>query len=176
MLLINLFGPPGAGKSTTRAEVFSLLKKAGVNCEEIYETAKKFTWEKRFLSLKSQAYLFGKQLRDTEVLDGQVDVAITDSPLLLTEFYGRKYTKYPDSFYTAVREISSGYNNVNFFLKRTRAYNPKGRNQTEEESDSIAVEMLQMLDGLGIDFISLTADKGVGEVIAKYVLEKLNDA
>lgn len=178
MLLINLYGAPGAGKSTTRADVFRRLKQAGINCEEIYETAKKFTWEKRFLSLKSQAYLFGKQLRDTEVLDGQVDVAITDSPLLLTNFYGRKFTEYPESFYTAVSEISSRYNNMNFFLQRVKEFNPKGRNQTEEESDKIGEELYQMLIDEEVSLIGiLHGDEGAGDTITKKILERLkNDA
>ena len=33
MLIINLFGAPGAGKSTGAAYVFSQLKAAGVNAE-----------------------------------------------------------------------------------------------------------------------------------------------
>lgn len=171
MILVNLYGPPGSGKSTTRADVFRLLKQADVNCEEIYETAKKLTWEQRFLTLKSQAYLFGKQLRDTEILDGQVDVAVTDSPLLLTEFYGRKYTTYPNSFYTAVREISSRYNNLNFFINRTKPYNPKGRNQNEEESNAISGELRTLLIDSSIEFLDV--DSCSANRIASIVMEKL---
>ena len=91
MILINIFGAPGCGKSTTRAEVFSRLKRLDINCEEVYETAKKFTWSERHIELKCQPYIFGKQLRDIEVLKNKVDFIITDSPLLLSKFYGEKY-------------------------------------------------------------------------------------
>lgn len=40
MLIINLFGAPGAGKSTGAAYVFSQLKAAGVNAELVTEFAK----------------------------------------------------------------------------------------------------------------------------------------
>ena len=40
MLVINLFGAPGAGKSTGAAYIFSLLKMYGINAELITEYAK----------------------------------------------------------------------------------------------------------------------------------------
>ena len=45
MLIINLFGAPGAGKSTGAAYVFSQLKAAGVNAELVTEFAKDKVWE-----------------------------------------------------------------------------------------------------------------------------------
>ena len=39
-LVVNLFGVPGAGKSTGAAYIFSQLKMAGVNAELITEFAK----------------------------------------------------------------------------------------------------------------------------------------
>ena len=46
MLIINLFGAPGAGKSTGAAYVFSQLKAAGVNAELVTEFAKDKVWER----------------------------------------------------------------------------------------------------------------------------------
>lgn len=45
MLVINLFGGPSTGKSTTAAEIFVYLKKKKINCEYITEYAKDKTWE-----------------------------------------------------------------------------------------------------------------------------------
>lgn len=169
MLLINLYGAPGSGKSTTRADVFRLLKQSGVNCEEIAEKAKELTWEKSFNVLKSQAYLFGKQLKWTEILDGQVDVAITDSPLLLSEYYGRKYSDYPESFYQGIRDISAKYHTISFFINRSKPYNPKGRSQTEEEANEVATEMKQMLNDLGVEFTEVDSESAemIVEMIRK---------
>lgn len=175
MLLVNLYGSPGAGKSTTRADVFRKLKQLDFNCEEIYEQAKWFTWEKRDMALKVQPYLFGKQLRDTEILKGQVDIAITDSPLLLCEYYGRKYCDYPESFYTAVRDISANFDNLNFFIHRTKKYNPAGRNQTEEESKACAYELLTMLNKLDVPYKGVDGNVNAADTIVKHVLAKLAD-
>ena len=44
-IVVNLFGSPGAGKSTGAADVFSRLKKLGINAELVAEFAKDKTWE-----------------------------------------------------------------------------------------------------------------------------------
>lgn len=36
-IIVNLFGTPGAGKSTGAAYVFSQLKMHGINCELVTE-------------------------------------------------------------------------------------------------------------------------------------------
>lgn len=45
MLVVNLFGVPGAWKSTGAAHVFSQLKMKGINAELITEFAKDKVWE-----------------------------------------------------------------------------------------------------------------------------------
>jgi len=158
-LLVNLYGAPGAGKSTTAAGLFFLLKTHGFNAEYVSEFAKDLTWEKRHVTLKSQPYIFGKQLRNLERLIDQVDVIVTDSPLLLSSFYGKKYANYPDSFYQSVRDISATFNAKNFVIGRTKSYNPSGRNQTEEESDQIAEELLSFLRGENVTYRLIKGDK-----------------
>ena len=61
MIVINLFGVPGAGKSTGSAYIFSQLKMEGINAELITEFAKDKVWENNEEVFKNQAYLFGKQ-------------------------------------------------------------------------------------------------------------------
>lgn len=173
MLLVNLFGAPGAGKSTTRADVFRRLKQAGVNCEEIVEVAKKFTWEKRSMALACQPYVFGKQLRDTEILKGQVTVAVTDSPLLLNEYYGRKYSEYPEPFYQSIREIFKSYNGMNYYIRRVKKYNPAGRNQSEEQSDEVGQELKVMLKDIGVFYFEVDGDEKAAEIIFNDIMKRL---
>lgn len=58
MIVVNLFGAPGAGKSTGAAYIFSLLKMAGVNAELVTEFAKDKTWEHNTKALDNQVYMY----------------------------------------------------------------------------------------------------------------------
>lgn len=44
MIVVNLYGGPGVGKSTGAAYVFARLKEAGVVAELVTEFAKDLTW------------------------------------------------------------------------------------------------------------------------------------
>lgn len=131
-LIVNLFAGPGTGKSTTASGVFFELKSKGVNAELVTEYAKDLTWEQRHGALSVQPYVFGKQLMRLERLVGQVDVIVTDSPILLSAIYASE--KYPEEFTTSVIKIFSSMNNLNFMLRRKKIYNPIGRSQTLEEA------------------------------------------
>ena len=58
-LVVNLFGVPGAGKSTGAAYIFSCIKMAGINAELITEYAKDKVWERNDEAFRNQAYIFG---------------------------------------------------------------------------------------------------------------------
>jgi hypothetical protein len=136
-----MFAGPGAGKSTTAAGVFSLLKQEGISCEYVHEWVKWPVWENRKAIFDDQLYIFAKQHHMLYTLKGQVDVAICDSPLLFSNIYGKLYTgsgmaKNP-SFFSLVEECFCDFDNVNYVIERTKAYNPKGRIQTEPEAQTL---------------------------------------
>ena len=51
-----------------------------------------------------------------------------------------------EEFNTVVRKVMDSYNCKNYYLARTKEYNPVGRFQTEAESDIIADEILDLLN------------------------------
>ena len=51
MIVVNFYAPPGYGKSTFAALVFSKLKMLGVNCELVSEFAKDMVWEEDYVAL-----------------------------------------------------------------------------------------------------------------------------
>ena len=61
VIVINLIGDPGSGKSTAAAGIFYKLKKMGVNCELSLEFAKDKVWEEAFRTMDDQIYIFAKQ-------------------------------------------------------------------------------------------------------------------
>ena len=56
-IIVNLFGAPGAGKSTGAAYIFSKIKMAGVNAELVTEFAKDKVWEESKEVFNNQIYI-----------------------------------------------------------------------------------------------------------------------
>lgn len=151
MILVNLFGAPGAGKSTGAAYIFSQLKMRGINAELVTEFAKDKVWEGSKAVFENQAYIFGKQYFRISRCADQVDVIVTDSPLLLSILYNND-EDLGGTFDAVVRKVAKKYNSKNYYLKRVKDYNPSGRFQTEEESDEIAIELKRLLDREGVEY------------------------
>lgn len=174
-LLVNIYGQPGSGKSTTRADVFRILKQNGVNAEECYELAKKLTWSKRHEEIVCQPYIFGKSVRDVEILMGKVDVIITDSPIMLCRFYTELYRPgiYPQSFLDCISETVKSYGGVNYFLDAVKPYQSEGRNQTAAEAAEIGTSLKAMLDRHAITYTVLPGNERAGPRIAADILASL---
>jgi hypothetical protein len=141
-LVVNLFAGPSSGKSTTAAGIFFDLKNKGITCELALEYAKDLCWEQRHQTFDDQIYIFGKQYHRIYRLLGQVDVVITDSPLLLTPVYDAQ--KRPELEALAVSEHEKMWY-YNVFIKRVKGFSKKGRNQTEIEAKALDIEILDML-------------------------------
>lgn len=169
MLIVNLFGAPGAGKSTLAAYIFAKLKMAGVNAELVTEFAKDKTWENNHKALANQVYVFGKQLYRITRCQDDVDVIVTDSPLLLSVIYNHSDVLGED-FNNLVYKVFNSYDNANYFINRVKKYNPKGRSQTEEESDDIAIEVKEMLSKYCVDYTEADGILESADVIADTVL------
>lgn len=150
MLIVNLYGAPGAGKSTGAAYIFSKLKMLGINAELVTEFAKDKVWEESKAVFQNQAYIFGKQYFRISRVDGKVDVVITDSPILLSAFYNNDPTL-GDEFDAFVTKVSKSYDSMNLFINRVKPYNPAGRFQTEAESDKLAGDLRWFLSQHGVE-------------------------
>jgi len=80
MKVINLFGGPGSGKSTTAAGLFQKMKLKHMSVELISEYAKKLVYSNRLENmLDQQEYIFAKQNNMLHMLRDKVDFVITDS-------------------------------------------------------------------------------------------------
>lgn len=86
-IIVNLFGEPGAGKSTGAAYVFAVLKMNGIDAELATEFAKDKLWEESKAVFENQSYIFGKQSFRLSRCKGKVEVIVTDSPLPLSIIY-----------------------------------------------------------------------------------------
>lgn len=169
-LIVNCFGGPGTGKSTVAAHVFAELKWLGINCELATEYAKEKVWEGSFNVLNNQRLVYGKQYHMVWRPSQQVEVVLTDSPLLLSAIY----SKPEDSLFRAlVIEDFKKFNNVNIFLVRKKAYVQAGRLQDEEQAIEKDNEIKEMLVDNGIEFITVTAVRENVMLIVQHILEQL---
>lgn len=141
-LVVNLFGGPGAGKTTMAAGLFYKLKRAGYKVEYSHEYAKELHFSGRMLgaaSLQDQIYIFAKQRSRLEQLIPHSDIIICDGPILLGGLYYPEL--YPDSFRELLLWAHTQHWSVSYMLERVHEYQPIGRRQTAEESDEIGRKM-----------------------------------
>ena len=172
MLVINLFGAPGAGKSTGAAYIFSQLKMHGINAELVTEFAKDKVWEENKEVFKNQAYIFGKQSFKMSRCKDKVDVIITDSPLFLSAIYNNDPVLGED-FNRVVLNVFHSYNNLNFFIQRDKPYNPIGRHQTEEESNKISENLENALLLNNIKYIKVKGNLKHYNMIIENILKEV---
>lgn len=173
-IIINLFGGPGTGKSTVAAEVFSKLKRNGVNAEYVNEYMKDKAWEYDDVPTEYkpkifawQEYIFAKQFKKIRQCNS-VDVIVTDSPTLLGLIYMDKDYDLP-AMRNVIVEAHNLHTSINIFLNRVKPYNPKGRFQTETEAIQKDKEIKSMLQENNINFICLDACDTVSDIIVKLV-------
>lgn len=161
-LVVNLFAGPGTGKSTTMAGIFTRLKEAGVSTELVHEFAKDLVWEKRKTALGYQPYIFGKQSYHIHRLLGQVDVIVTDSPILLSSHIYGCGEGYDDKTFKAfAMETFKKWNTLNVFLIRNNDLHPfvgAGRTQDQAEAEIIDQRILKMLRDNDVPYIKWNID------------------
>ncbi len=169
-LIVNLYGGPGCGKSTIMSGLFEELKWKGIDCEMAHEYAKEQVWEKSFSTLDDQIYVFANQLHKVNRVDGQVDVIISDSPILLSLIYDKSGLK---EFHDLVIAVDKGHTSLNIFLKRMKKYNPRGRIQNKEEAVQKDEDILGLLDKHSIDYSVMNGEKDSVAKIVELVLKKI---
>lgn len=175
MILVNLYGAPGSGKSTGASYIFSKLKMKGINAELITEFAKDKVWEESIKPLQNQIYVFGQQYFRTSRLDGKVDVAITDSPLLLSIIYNQNKEQFGNEFDSLVFKVALSYKDrMDYLIKRTKPYKVSGRLESEKESDDKFNQIKALLDNSKIQYSQINGDQQGYDAIVDNVINKLN--
>jgi len=158
--VINLFGEPGCGKSSLAAYIFYRLKVLGYNCELVTEFAKDKVYENSMNELENQSYIFGMQLQRMNRLKDNVDIIITDSPLLLCGLYMRDQKLY-NNFFNLVYDSFNSWDNYNYLLECNHPYVTSGRLQDENGANQIRKDLITSLDYYKVPYKQLvsTMDK-----------------
>lgn len=153
-LVIGFYGGPGISKSTSAAQLFSLMKQENMSCELVTEYAKDLTWENNHCALECQMYVTGNQLYRIKRVSNKVDYIITDSPILTGCFYSSN-----EFLNNAILYENSKLNTLNILLKRCKPYHEAGRIQTEEQAINIDHQIKQFLIENAISFKEIDGKK-----------------
>jgi hypothetical protein len=150
---INLFGAPGAGKSTVAAGVYSQLSQRGYDVELVPEFAKELVWEDNASALTNQAYVTARQFYMIHRLDGQCRWVITDSPALLGAAYCTQ--DYPQCYIDTLKWYHSQTDsNMNYLIERADSvvFQQKGRVHSEHESAMVHDRITTLLESTEVEF------------------------
>lgn len=164
--IINVYGGPGAGKSTSAAYLYYLLKVAGENVELVREYVKDWAWEGRKFGAYDEIYFLGKQVRHESMLFGKVDYIVTDAPVYMTAYYASIYCSptlakgvmsEAQAFYQQV--VEDGHQHLHIMLNRIRPYVQEGRYQNESQAHAVDDGVGDMLLSRGITLINANPDE-----------------
>lgn len=131
-------------------------------------------WEenKEIFKPENQVYIFAKQFYRMNRCKDKVDVIITDSPLLLSALYNKSAVLGED-FNNVVAKCFNSFHNKNYLLLRDKPYNPRGRLQTEEESDNLKKPLLDLLDKYETEYNTILGNIDGYDKIVQDLLKEL---
>lgn len=175
-LIVNIYGGPGAGKSTTALQLVAELKKLGYHADYVSEVAKELVYAKDFEhldgTLKNQSKILSEQKRRLDIMLDNVDVVVTDSPLLLNTVYLKENApEYIESVFSQYEN----YNNYNVVVERDLSveFEQAGRIHNLEESIKKDGEINTLLDSHNIDYQRFDRNNLTG--ILDGIISKIND-
>lgn len=162
MQVINLFGAPGSGKSTTMHGLIYKMKKLGLNVENTPEFFKDLVLEEtQHGKFGGQLLVLAEQNKRLARLVGKNDFAVTDCPLPLIGYYTPQ--NYIEGFENFLINTYNQYNNegANYFIVRKHEYESEKRDHDENQSRTIELELPAYLDKWGIKYqtVASTAEE-----------------
>lgn len=171
MKVVNLFGGPGAGKSTIASGLFYKMKMEGHNVELVTEFARDEINSGNEHMLKHQDWLFVNQNhRIRRLQERGVDWVITDSPLLLILIYVEDHwieKPYMKTFQNLVYEMDQEYYAYNYFIQRQSHFDEidKGRVHSFDCAIKLDDRIHTMLKYHKVPFTSIPANELACEAI-----------
>jgi nicotinamide riboside kinase len=163
MLVVNLFGAPGAGKSTLALLVAGLCKvhlpEYSVECPN--EIAKLKIYDESLKALSCQLYIAGLQHWQIARCSGHADIVVCDSPVLLSAVYATE-TKdgVPPGFEETCMFYHKRFESINYFVVRAAVFENKARIHTEDDETRLAGKISNLLNRHNIRYFSAKASVG----------------
>lgn len=154
-ILINLYGGPGAGKTTTAMRVTGELKALGFEAEYIPEYARDLSLEERLTTTPQFDILMEQAKRILRTVGTGIEVIVTDSPVLLQSLYSKNEADRQRAvvLHTALATV---FNMLNYVVLNGREkHSMVGRVTTREEAMQLDRATKGMLVGLKQEFVEV---------------------
>lgn len=151
MILFNIWGSPGSGKTTTAAELFVLLKKCHYNVELVGEEARTNIYNGSTCQLDDNQFVIsGKQYERVYcLLRSGVQIAISDSPIQQGSLYSQNlpYHKELQTLLQAAQDVFrlNGNGTYDIFVNRAHPYRAGERRQTAEQAAAFGPQIREIL-------------------------------
>lgn len=167
-LVVNVFGGPGVGKTTTAARIFTALKMRAIDSELIDEVARTCIQTGQLGALEIQPYLFGQSLYRLKTTARNTDVVIMDAPLLLNPIYDKRQSP---GLRALCWEEHQLFPNLNIVLDRPNhvKHSMVGRIHDLDQSENLHNDIVRFLDEIKLPYVRMRADDGGVEQIADWV-------
>jgi hypothetical protein len=177
--VINLIGAPCSGKSLCAGLIYAQLKMRRYITEFVQEYPKMLVWREDYETLRNQALVSKRQYEMLKCVDGKVDYIVTDGSLLLGLYYNREYNSEDDVECERVRQQIlkdlDEFDNIYIFLERgDYPYETVGRVHNSVESEKIHHRLGEIMDELGLTYLTVKSDKANVDAMIAYVTQHVS--
>jgi RecA/RadA recombinase len=156
--VIDLYGAPSSGKSTTLLGLAYAMKMMGLSVEINLEFFKELVVaDAQKVEYGGQLYVLSEQNRRLAPQVTKSDFVITDCPLPLIGYYTKP--DYIEGFHEMVTNLYNKYNNVGYLIERKHAFEDEKRDHDEAQAAQIAREIPQYLEKHGIGYKAMDSGK-----------------
>jgi AAA domain len=147
MYIINLYGGPGAGKSTLAAYLFYRFKRAGFRTELVGEAARELIYDgQREILHSNQLLVSGMQYERLKRLQRNgMEIAIADSPLMLGQVYVGGLPE-ATGLCQSIDEINQEFLMCNVWIARGPDYDKEIRQQTREQAVNLDESIYKLVN------------------------------
>lgn len=166
--VINFFGAPGCGKTTTALGLSYFAKRDGFSVEYVAEVARELAYLGNLRETRQYEIMVAQYNRVACLID-KVDFIITDSPVLLSYVYTNDV-----NIHRMAVDRHNQFNNINFNISRShRYYNDAVRIHSEQQSEFIGEKIDDCLRIEKIPSIPVQSEE-IREDWFYYILSRMN--
>ncbi len=156
--VVNIYGGPGSGKSTTAAGVYAWMKSRNpqFHVELVREWVKLWAYERRNFGEWDQFYICSQQMAQETSMLQHVPMIVTDSPILMGAYYTTLHgCTYAEHLTKILLSYHNSHKSFDFMLRRNKVYVQHGRYQTEDQACKVDVDIRNFLQSLGVSYIEV---------------------